>query len=127
MQSARIAYHGRLGRGRELHRRCPPGDAAVAPVSPISGVRWSDSDRTANRTSRALAAMRTRYSTGGTPVVRRSASRYGQAGDEQCGRRQSAPKLQVGADHFEVIQNLAQVAGDGDFLDGVGELAVFNP
>src|SRR5258708_9141303 len=51
----------------------------------------------------------------------------GHAFDAKRGARDRAAELQVIADLSDVVQNVLQIAGDGDFLYRIGQLAVFNP
>src|SRR5258708_3734929 len=51
----------------------------------------------------------------------------GHAFDAKRGARDRAAELQVVADLSDIVQNVLQIAGDGDFLNRIGQLAVFNP
>jgi signal transduction histidine kinase/DNA-binding response OmpR family regulator len=51
----------------------------------------------------------------------------GHLGDLQGGGGDGAAELQVGADHLDILQHPAQVAGDGDFVHREGRLAVPDP
>ena len=45
----------------------------------------------------------------------------------RVGEATDAAKFQVVGDGGDVVEHLLQVAGDGDLLDGEGQLPVFNP
>src|SRR5262249_11039309 len=51
----------------------------------------------------------------------------GHAGDLERGGGGLVPESEVAPDHLDVPVHVAQVAGDGDLLDRIGELASLDP
>src|SRR5215469_18032518 len=51
----------------------------------------------------------------------------GHLSDLQCRTGYGAAEFQVGTDDLHIHEHIAQIAGDGDFRNGVGEFAVADP
>src|SRR6185312_17075261 len=56
-----------------------------------------------------------------------SASRDGHSVDAECGRGGGAAKEKIAANRGDVAIHVLEIAGDGDLLHRIGQLAVLDP
>src|SRR5207245_173238 len=47
--------------------------------------------------------------------------------DLDCRRGELATEVQIIADHLDAAQDVAEVAGNGDFFNRISQLAILNP